>query len=181
MENKLIAVVGMCGTGKSVVTQFLKEKEWLYHYFGGVVLEEVKNRGLICNPDNERIVREDLRKQHGMAAMAIVLSPKIEESLAKNHTILDGLYSWEEYKFLKEKFGNRLLILSVVTDKNIRYERLVKRKVRPLTKEEAYSRDISEIENLEKGGPIAIADYYVYNNGTEEDLCNKVLELIEKI
>ena len=39
-----------------------------------------------------------------------------------------------------------------------------------LTVEEASSRDWAEIENLEKGGPIAIADYYVHNDSTIDSL-----------
>ena len=42
-------------------------------------------------------------------------------------------------------------------------------------------RDRSEIENLEKGGPIVAADYYVLNNGTIEDLKNRVDEILTEI
>jgi hypothetical protein len=37
------------------------------------------------------------------------------------------------------------------------------------------SRDISEIENLDKGGPIAFTDYLVINDWTLDEL-NKKLE-----
>ena len=41
---------------------------------------------------------------------------------------------------------------------------LAERPERPFNAQEAAERDQTEIENLEKGGPIAIADYYIYNN-----------------
>lgn len=177
-KHKVLAVVGMCGTGKSVVTDFLSKKNWSLIYFGGVVLNVVKKRNMEVTPENERQVRESLRKEHGMAAMAVVLWPDIEKELQKGPVVLDGLYSWSEYVFLKEKLGEDLVLLAVVSDAKQRYERLATRSVRPLTKEEALKRDISEIENLEKGGPIAIADYYIYNNETEEDLKEKVNHLL---
>jgi dephospho-CoA kinase len=52
----------------------------------------------------------------------------------------------------------------------LRYERLAKRPFRPLTEEEARSRDYSELEKLDKGGPIAFTDYLVTNDGTLEDM-----------
>ncbi len=84
--------------------------------------------------------------------------------------MLDGLYSWSEYKILKELLGKDLIVLAVVTNNQIRKDRLKNRTVRPLTSEQVDSRDIAEIENSEKGGPIAKADYYVTNNGTEQEL-----------
>jgi hypothetical protein len=44
---------------------------------------------------------------------------------------------------------------------------LARREIRPLTEAESNSRDIAEIENLNKGGPIAIADYLLVNDGDE--------------
>ena len=40
--------------------------------------------------------------------------------------------------------------------------------MRPRTISQAYDRDTAEIENLEKGGPIAFCDHYVINNGSME-------------
>ena len=71
---------------------------------------------------------------------------------------------------LKELLGDNLVVLAVVTNSSIRKQRLKDRPVRPLTAEMVDSRDVAELENLEKGGPIAKADYYVLNNGTEQQL-----------
>lgn len=39
-----------------------------------------------------------------------------------------------------------------------------KRPERPMTSQQVDERDWTEIENLEKGGPIAIADYFIHND-----------------
>ena len=77
------------------------------------------------------------------------------------------MYSWSEYVILKELLGDNLILLAVVTNSGVRKQRLSSREVRPLTPEQVDSRDKAEIENLEKGGPIAKADYFMLNNSLE--------------
>lgn len=163
--SKIIAIVGMCGSGKSIATDYYETLGFRKVYFGGVTLEKVKEAGLEVNEKNEKYVREHLRKEYGMGAYATILLPRIEEYSKEGNVILDGLYSWDELKILKDKFNDDLCVLGIVIDKNCRYDRLSCRDSRPLTKDEAIGRDISEIENLSKGGPIAYADYYILNNG----------------
>ena len=80
-------------------------------------------------------------------------------------------------RILKENFPE-LKIIAIVCDKDIRYDRLSIREVRPLTNEEASNRDVSEIENLAKGGPIAYADYYINNNGSIEEYYQRLNEIL---
>jgi dephospho-CoA kinase len=46
--------------------------------------------------------------------------------------------------------------------------------------EDSKSRDYAEIENIEKAGPIGIADYYFTNNSTPEEFKQKLIDFIEK-
>lgn len=181
MSKKIFAIVGMAGSGKSEVSKFFKEKGFTALRFGDFTDQGVKELGLSFTEDNERYVREKLRKDLGMAAYAVKVEPKMEELLKKNDTlILDGLYSWEEYKYLIEKFTS-LKLIHVYAEPSARYERLSKRTERPVPIEKSRERDIAEIEKTNKGGPIAIADYLVENN-TDLDSLNKKLEsLLERI
>ena len=177
--NKIIAVVGMCGSGKSIASDYYEKLGFKKVYFGGVTMEKVKEAGLEVNEFNERMIRENLRKEYGMGAYAIILLPRIEEYVKESNVILDGLYSWDELKILKDKFKDNLVVLSIVVNKKDRYNRLLEREIRPLTNIEAEKRDIAEIENLAKGGPIVFADYYILNNGNLEEY-NKALEEVTK-
>lgn len=166
-QPKLIAIVGMPGAGKSVAADFFREKGIPILRFGDQTDISLKELSLERNEKNERFVREKLRKEFGMAAMAIKIEPRILEA-AKNNSmiVLDGLYSWEEYVYLKGKFP-KMSLLCIYAPPAVRYTRLAHRPVRPLTLEEAKSRDIAEVENLHKGGPIAIADLLIKNDGDE--------------
>lgn len=178
--NKLIAVVGMAGSGKSVVTDYLQEQGFIKLYFGGVIYDHMKEEGIEITPASQKEYREKIREKYGMAAVAILLKDQIKEAYSKGNTVLDGLYSWDEYLVLKEEFKD-LKLISVCCDKNIRYKRIASRVDRPFNSEEIHIRDTSEIENLAKGGPIAFADYYILNNGTKEEAIKRLLEIIESI
>ena len=69
-------------------------------------------------------------------------------------------------------------MIAVVNDKKLRYERVSKRKIRPFNSEDIVKRDISEIENLAKGGPIAYADYFIFNNGTVTDYIERLENIL---
>ena len=178
-KGKIVAVVGMCGSGKSVATEVFTDAGWEKVYFGGITMEELENRGLEKNEKNEKMVREELRAQYGLAAYAVKLLPRIQKLAEQGNVVLDGLYSWSEYTYLKEHLGDALRVLAIVTDRGLRYSRLATRTIRPLTEQEATSRDYSEIENLEKGGPISIADRFVTNNGSSDELIEKITEYMK--
>ena len=175
--NKIIAIVGMCGSGKSVASEYLENKGYEKVYFGGVTMDKLKESGLEITPSNEKMMREKLRSELGMGAYAKILLPKIKELSKKCNVVLDGLYSWDEYKILKSELDN-LMVIAIICDKKIRYDRLATRGFRPLTYEEASNRDVSEIENLAKGGPIAYADYYINNNGSIEKYYQRLNEIL---
>ena len=179
--GKIIAIVGMCGSGKSVASDYLESIGYKKVYFGGVTMEKLQESNLEVNQENEKYMREKLRKEYGMAAYAIILLPRIEEYAKDNNVVLDGLYSWDEYVVLKEKLGDKLTMVAVIADRKLRYDRLAIREVRPLTHEEALNRDIAEIENSAKGGPIAYADYFVMNNGSLDEYRKRLEEILKQI
>lgn len=164
---RALALVGMPGAGKTICADHLKRLGFFTLRFGAVVVDEVRRRGWEVNPANERIVREELRAQHGMAAMALISLPKLRAALSRHGSfVIDGLYSFSEYKLLVSKLGAPLVLIAIAAPRHLRYQRLATRAERPLTAREASDRDIQEIEKLEKGGPIAIADYTLVNDDT---------------
>ncbi len=177
-----LALVGMPGSGKSMCAAHLETRGFFQFRFGSIVVAEVYRRGLPLTPDNERTVREEFRRVDGMAAVAMRALPTLRAALAEHATIIiDGLYSWSEYKLLQEDLSGGLVVVAVVADRAVRYSRLARRIERPLTAEEARRRDWQEIEFLEKGGPIAIADHTLLNNGSSEALMADLDALIERL
>lgn len=181
-KARAVALVGMPGAGKSLCAKHLADLGFFQFRFGGIVTDEVLRRGQPLTPENERRVREEFRAQEGMDAIARRALPILKAELAHRSAIaIDGLYSFSEYKLLRDEFGDGLIVVAIVTTRQTRYERLTHRPERPLTPQEAEARDIAEIENLEKGGPIAIADYTLLNDGEPDALIARLDALIARL
>jgi dephospho-CoA kinase len=177
----VVAVVGMTGSGKSEVAAVFERHGYARVRFGDITDDEVRKQGLPLNEANERAARESLRNEHGMAAYARLSLPRIDAGLARGSVVVDGLYSWEEYRLLKDHYGDTFKVVAVWSSPAVRYERLGRRKVRPLTLQEAASRDWAEVENLNKGGPIAMADRTIINDGPHAALVRRTEEIIGEL
>ncbi len=180
---KVIAFVGLPGVGKSSAVDYLTAKGYPKVYFGGVVLQALKDAGLDVTPANEKFMREKLRADEGNDVIVNRIVKQIDELIAagQRRIIADGLYSWTEYKILKREFSGELTVVAIVAPRHLRHRRLAQRPVRPLTAAEAGARDWAEIENLEKGGPIAIADHTIINNKDLDHLYEQLDEELEHI
>ncbi len=170
--NMLLCICGMPGAGKSVTSDFFIKHGFQFVRFGQVVLDEIIKRNIAPNEVNQKEIRENFRKTYGMDAMAKLNLKKFEVILKDNNVVADGLYSWSEYKYLKSKFKDQMILLAIYASPKLRYERLslrkpsktdIKLRDHHFSKNEARMRDINEIENIEKGGPIAMADYTILN------------------
>lgn len=191
-HTQIFALVGMTGSGKSVASDALIAAGCAYVRFGQITIDTIQERGLTVTPETEKSVREELRHTHGMGAFATLNIPKFDKALAEGkHLVADGLYSWTEYKILKDYYDERLTVLAIYASPATRYARLEKRiteagdtavKNRPLTAAQAHARDFAEIENIEKSGPIVMADYTIVNEGlTIEELKIKVRAIFNEI
>lgn len=179
-KNKVIVLVGMPGAGKSFCVDHLLESGYPNAYFGGITVDEVKRRGLEVNETNERLVREELRRIEGPGVMARRIIQKLEKLFQEGHKIVvaDGLYSWTEYKIFKEKYGDDAIIIAIAAPRHLRHERLANRPIRPFDDKQVTAREYAEIENIEKGGPIANADYTIVNDDTAEELLSKLDQVL---
>lgn len=183
-ENvKILAFVGLPGAGKSTAVEYFTKKGYPRVYFGGVVFDAMKEKGIEITPENERTFRVQFREEYGKDVVVERIITQIEHLVAagQHKIIADGLYTWTEYKVLKHAFPGELIVIAVVTPRHLRYHRLSHRPIRPFTETESYDRDMQEIEKLEKGGPIAIADHYIINDGSEEDLYAKLESLAQEL
>ena len=186
MDNvKILAIVGMSGSGKSVVVDYLTEKGYPKIYFGGMIYKEMEKRGIPRTEDgeSEKNFREQIRQEEGpdWVVRQVIAEAKDLIAAGQKHLILDGVYSWTEYKTLKHEFPGSLTFIAVVVDKPLRYDRVAKRPGRSFDAKAIRERDRSELENLEKGSPIAAADYYILNNGTIPDIKRRLDQILKEI
>lgn len=182
-DIKILAFVGLAGSGKSVAVDYIVAKGYPKVYFGGVILDAMTEAGLEHTQENEKPFREEIRNREGKDYVAKRIVSQIHGLIdAGQHRIIaDGLYSWTEYKTLKHEFPGELNVIAIVAPKKVRHHRLQNRPVRPLTPAETDQRDWAEIENLEKGGPIAIADHFIMNDGSIDNLHTQIDQVLSDI
>jgi len=184
-ENvKIVAFVGLTGSGKTAAIEYLTNKGYPKIYFGGIFYEAMREAGL--TPGDwavENPFRKAIREKEGndfIVKRVIKQAHQLIEA-GQHRIILDGLYSWTEYKALKHEFPGEMTVVAVVTSKHLRKQRLANRPERPLTSTEVDERDWHEIEDIEKGGPIAIADHFLMNDGDMENLHRQIDEELNHI
>ena len=176
LHARIIALVGLAGSGKSSAVEYLTEKGFPKVYFGGVIYKAMDKAGIEKTWDNQQQFREEIRQREGkdFVIKRVIKNVRDLINAGQNKIVLDGLYTWSEYKILKHEFPGQVVVIAIVTPKHLRYQRMIKRPERPMQPHEVDQRDWSEIENLEKGGPIAIADYFVINDGNLDQLHQKI-------
>ena len=181
--SKIIAVLGMPGSGKSEAINYLMEKyHWPKVYFGDVTFDEMKRRGLERTQANERLVREDLRNLHGDDYYGREVAKKVETMLDQPFILLESFYSAPEYRVFKERFGDDFLMVAIHARPSLRYERLTHRPDRPLvTRQESEERDWAQLNRLTQGTPIALADYMIVNEGAREEFYTKLDAVVSEI
>ncbi|MBR2861946.1 MAG: AAA family ATPase [Bacteroidaceae bacterium] len=184
-DVKILAVVGMSGSGKSVAVDHLTSLGYPKVYFGGMIYKEMERRGIERTPDgeSEKHFREMIRETEGKdwVVKQVIEETKNLIAAGQKRIVLDGVYSWTEYVTLKKEFPGEMIFLALVLPKKLRYKRVAARPERPFNHNEIMERDRSEIENLEKGGPIAAADYYILNTGTIEETNAKLDEILKEV
>ncbi len=184
-DVKILALVGMSGSGKSVAVDHLTSLGYPKVYFGGMIYKEMERRGIERTPDgeSEKKFREMIRETEGKdwVVKQVIEETKRLIEAGQKRIVLDGVYSWTEYVTLKKEFPGELIFVAIVVPKKLRYKRVAERPERPFNRNEIMERDRSEIENLEKGGPIAMADYYILNDGTIEEENQKMDEILKEV
>jgi dephospho-CoA kinase len=167
-ENvKIVAFVGLSGAGKSSAVDYVASKGHPKVHFGRVLLDAMKQAGIEPTWENQNAFRVDIRAREGQDFVVKRIITQINDLIAagQHRIVADGIYSWDEYKIMKTEFPGELSVIAIVAPKHIRHHRLNIRPERPLTDNEANERDWREIEDIQKGGPIAIADHFIINDG----------------
>ena len=183
-ENlKIILLVGLTGAGKSTAVEYFTSKGIPKVYLGGFAYEIMAERGIEKGEENEKKFRVQIREEEGADVYAKRANQQIQNLLnaGQHRVVVDGLYSWDEYKTMRHEFPGELTTVAVVAPKKMRYNWLAHRADRPQTEEVSHARDNNEIEDVQKGGPIAAADYFVLNDGSIEDFHTQLDAIVAKI
>ena len=179
-----IGIVGMPGSGKSILSKVAQELGIPVLVMGDAVREETRRRGLELTPKNVLRVAEDLRKKYGRKAVALLIVEKIrrEKMDQEDIIVIEGLRSPEERDTFND-FFEKFLVIAIHASPKTRYSRILER----ARQDDAQSiemlrrRDLKEL-SFGIGDLLAMADYHLVNeNKTKEEFMNECRELMKRI
>jgi len=179
-EKIVVGVVGMPGSGKSLVTETAKNMGFLIVVMGDVVREEAKCRGIEPTPENIGKLMVQLREEYGPDVIAKRCTSKIQYA-SENFVLIDGLRNLEEVEFFKRYF-KKFTLIAIHASPQTRFQRLFKRKRSdaPADWKSFLERDLREIK-VGIGGVIALADYMIVNEETVEKCKIEIQKVLEKV
>ncbi len=180
---KIISLVGLTGSGKTSAAEYISQKNIPKISFGDTIRRAMFNAGIEQTEDNERdFVLHLINKGQTRFATEQTI-PQIHDLInsGQRRIVTDGSATLDEHKALLSEFPGNTTTIALVAPKNLRHRRLTDRPRHPLTAAAARSRDWAETEYESKAGPIALADYYIINDGTPEILHQKLDAILSKI
>jgi len=183
-RSLIVGLVGLAGSGKSTVTEMiLKYYEFKLVHLGDRIRDLVAKEGLASTPENERKLQMSIRESHGMAALMTLSIPAIQRfGSAGDDILIDSMCSFSEKEALQSVSGDCVVhIVAVHAPSEKRKVHLQERLQRPLSIDQMNDRDLLELERLEKGKLLALADHHLVNKGAPYALEKEVTSLMKAI
>jgi glucose-6-phosphate isomerase len=175
---KLIAFVGMPGSGKSEASTVARSMKIPVVSMGDVVREEAAKCGLPPTDENIGGIGTALRRNEGMDAISKRCVPKIR-AYGGDVVVIDGTRNIEEVNYFKKQFGIDFMLIAINAPFDLRFERVKKR---------ARSDDITGIEELkrrderEKGWgfdkAMELADITINNTSSLKEFQEEIRKLL---
>ncbi len=180
----LVCIVGMPGSGKSIVSSIASEMGIPVLVMGDIVRNEASRLGLELTPENLNYVARMLREKHGPAAIALLMADELAQLMDEGHkvVVIDGVRSMKEIEVFRAKCRCEVAVIAVHSSPRTRFERL-KRRGRPgdpKTYEEFVKRDYMEL-SFGIGEVIALADYMIVNEGGLEEARREARRILSKL
>lgn len=177
-KKKVIAIVGMPGSGKALASTVAVELGYPVYICGDVIREEVERRGFPPTSENVGRVMFKVREEEGYGVVAKRLIPKISSSSSRV-VVVEGVRNIEEVNELKKLYDVK--IVAIQASPTVRFRRLVARgrSDDPRSWDDFQAREKREVK-VGIGRVIDQADLVLVNEGTVEELKTKFKDLLER-
>ena len=183
----IIGVTGALCAGSDTFGEILsKEKGFIWLAYSDILRDEARKRGIELTRKNLQDLGDEMRKKFGLG----ILSEKLIENMeVEKSYVVGNIRNPGEVDVLRKKFGKNFVLVRIEASKEIRFERLMKRRREkdPETFEEFKKVEERDFGKNEKEfgqkhfDVFAMADFVVQNNGSFEELKENIFEFLKKI
>jgi dephospho-CoA kinase len=181
--KKIILIVGLPGSGKSLAADIIKKKfkAGVFHS-GDVIRDEIRRRGLKYTPQNDAKIAHWFNVRGREKLLTKRLWKKVKKS-RKDLVVIEGFRSPDHLKYLKSYYKGKPAIIFINSSFKARAERELKRKRFGKSETLKY---LKFRDRLEKSHGIEElfkkADYTVNNSKfTKKQLEKALVKIVKKI
>jgi dephospho-CoA kinase len=180
---KIVGAIGQIGSGKDTVVKHISTKLSIpIISIGDIVREIAKSEGLPLTRQNLQKLTEKYFERFGRTYF-------IDETIRKikcarhNKILITGIRTITDITTLRKNFADDFILILVTANKSKRFQRLKLRgELRdPKTWLEFLEQDRNEEKIFQLSEAGKLADYRIDNNGSMEELFQKIDKVIEDI
>ena len=182
---KAIAIVGPMASGKGEVVKFLKEKGYCAFSLSDRIREELMRQGLEITRSNLRDMAHKLRKELGPDILARRTVEKADES-GCDRVVVDAVRNPFELSYIRNKLNAVVLAVNATQERRYKFLQKRGRTGDIKTFEEFVKQDNKELRSgvdhkMNILEAMQYADHRIENDGTLEDLRQKIEDVLDKI
>lgn len=164
----IIGLTGRIAAGKETLTEFFRQKGFVYLESSKLLNDELIKRGIEITRKNQQDLGDELRRKFGAGILMKMFLDKLDKN--KNY-VIDSLRNPKEAEFLRN-CGIKFFLIAVDAPQELRFQRVLKRgKLSdPKTWEEFLKtdeRDFASDDPLgqQVGKCFELADFIILNDG----------------
>lgn len=179
---RVVGLVGLQAAGKTEIARVFSDFGIPCVRMGDVVIEEVRRRGLEVNEKTVGWMADELRREQGDGVIARLNIPRIQRAgTGKRAVVVDGIRGIAEVEEFRKAFGESFVLCAVLAPAEQRFARVSgrRREDDAASFTEFLEKDRREL-SWGMGDAIALADIFIVNDGTLEELRGKAVELFRR-
>jgi dephospho-CoA kinase len=186
MPKRVFGLVGPIASGKGTVAKILVEKGYSAYSLSDRIREEINKRGIQISRETLNTVSNEMRQLLG----SDILAKKTAEIIEKDNpqlVVIDSIRNPAEAYYLKKKLGAK--IIGVMADQKRRFDLFQYRGTNTagvFTWEDFKKLDDAELAQVgdfkqQVQETLKLADVIIENNGTIEELRQKVEKITSEL
>lgn len=178
----IIGLTGPNGSGKGAVSDFLKERGFIYTSLSDVLRDELKARGSAITRENLISIGNELRSKHGPRVLAEKIVERFDRD--KNY-IVDSIRNPEEAKTLKTRSDFILALVDAPLETRFKRVRDRARESDPQTFEEFVrfehaERSSQNPANQQLDQTASLADVTLINDDSLNKLHDQIVQILKR-